>query len=94
MEWRASADAVRSSTSQNWYVYVLKLSNNSFYTGCTSDLEERLTRHQNGYVNSTCSFLPVKLIFYCVFLDKYKAYEFEKYLKSGSGRAFCHKHLI
>ena len=26
--------------------------------------------------------------------DKYKAYEFEKYLKSGSGRAFIKKHFI
>jgi predicted GIY-YIG superfamily endonuclease len=94
MEWRASAEAVRWSSLQNWYVYVLKLSNNSLYTGCTSNLEERLTRHQKGYVNSTCSFLPVQLVFFCVFFDKNKAFIFEKYLKSGSGRAFCHRHLV
>jgi putative endonuclease len=29
------------------------------------------------------------LIWYCAFPDKYKALEFEKYLKSHSGRAFC-----
>ena len=28
-----------------------------------------------------------------VFYDKYKAFEFEKYLKSGSGRAFAKKRL-
>jgi hypothetical protein len=26
--------------------------------------------------------------------DKYKAFSFEKYLKSGSGRAFIRKHLM
>jgi putative endonuclease len=73
---------------------VLKLSNNSFYAGCTSDLEQRIIRHQKGYVYSTKTFLPVKLVFYCVFIDKYKAFNFEKYLKSGSGRAFCTRHLV
>jgi hypothetical protein len=28
------------------------------------------------------------------FQDKYKAFEFEKYLKSGSGIAFRNRHLI
>ncbi|TRZ64951.1 MAG: GIY-YIG nuclease family protein, partial [Spirochaetia bacterium] len=31
---------------------------------------------------------------YITFNDKYKAFEFEKYLKSGSGRAFINKHLL
>ena len=78
MDWRASADASRPSTSQSWYVYVLKLSNNCFYTGCTSDLEERIIRHQKGYVISTRAFLPINLVFNCVFFDKFKAFEFEK----------------
>jgi hypothetical protein len=30
----------------------------------------------------------------CSFSDRYKAYEFEKYLKSGSGRAIAKKHLL
>jgi hypothetical protein len=34
------------------------------------------------------------LVFYCAFADKYRALEFEKYLKSGSGRAFMQKHLF
>jgi putative endonuclease len=32
-------------------------------------------------------------MWYCAFPDKYKALEFEKYLKSGSGRAFAKKRL-
>jgi putative endonuclease len=93
MEWRATADAVRF-TSDQWYVYILKLSNNTYYVGCTSDIKNRLIRHMNGYVDATKYHLPLEIVFYSTFFDKYKAFQFEKYLKSGSGRAFAKKHLI
>ncbi|PKP21679.1 MAG: hypothetical protein CVU05_06250 [Bacteroidetes bacterium HGW-Bacteroidetes-21] len=76
------------------YVYILKCSDNSHYTGCTGNLEERILRHNNGYVKSTKGKLPVELITCITFTDKYKAFFFEKYLKSGSGRAFMNKRLI
>jgi len=57
-------------------------------------MEERLERHQKGQVPATVDRLPVSLEFYFAIDDKYKAFEFEKYLKSGSGRAFISKHLI
>src|ERR1041385_879080 len=75
-------------------VYILKCSDGACYTGCTSDLEERLSRHNAGYIESTRSRLPIVLVFSCSFIDKQKAFEFEKYLKSGSGIAFRNKHLI
>ena len=78
---------------QFWHVYILLCSDNTYYTGCTSDIGERLMRHSKGQVEYTKSRLPVKITFYASFPDKYKAYEFEKYLKSGSGRAFSKKHL-
>ena len=74
-------------------VYLLKCADKKPYTGCTENLEERLERHQRGYIPATEKRRPVKLITYVVFSDKYKAFEFEKYLKSGSGRAFLRKHL-
>ncbi len=77
-----------------YIVYILKCADNKPYTGCTENLEERLERHANGYVPATKDRRPVQLITYVVFNDKYKAFEFEKYLKSGSGRAFINKHLI
>jgi len=77
-----------------WYVYILKCSNGNLYKGCTNNIEERMNRHKNGQVNSTKSLLPVELITFTAFTDKYRAYEFEKYLKSGSGRAFTNKHYI
>ncbi|WP_116525194.1 GIY-YIG nuclease family protein [Seonamhaeicola aphaedonensis] len=64
------------------------------YVGCTSNLESRLKKHSSGQVISTKNRLPVEIITYIVFNDKYKAYNFEKYLKSGSGRAFLKKRFI
>lgn len=46
-----------------------------------------------GQVSATANRLPVELSFYFAIDDKYKAFEFEKYLKSGSGRAFLKKHF-
>jgi len=77
-----------------FYVYVLKCRDEKPYVGCAENLKERLKRHSNGYVPATKNSLPVKLISYTAFLDKYKAFSFEKYLKSGSGRAFLKKRLI
>ncbi|MFA6250805.1 MAG: GIY-YIG nuclease family protein [Candidatus Shapirobacteria bacterium] len=77
-----------------WYVYILKCNNGQIYTGCTSDLKERLERHKNGNVSATKPLLPIKLIWYACFVDKYKAFGFERYLKSGSGKALAQKRLI
>lgn len=67
---------------------------NKPYTGCTEDIDERLYRHNSGHIPATAGRLPVKLVSYTVFVEKYKAFEFEKYLKSGSGRAFVKRHLF
>ena len=77
-----------------WYVYILKCSNNSHYTGCTEDIERRIHDHNSGKVHYTVDKRPVELITFISFRDKYKAFEFEKYLKSGSGRAFMKKRFI
>lgn len=74
------------------YVYSLKCKE-GYYVGCTDDLKDRVCRHQKGYVIATKDRLPVTLEFYIALKDKYRAFEFEKYLKSGSGRAFINKHL-
>lgn len=75
-------------------VYILKCADNHPYTGCTNDLASRIDRHNKGQVPATANRLPIELIISISFQNKYKAYEFEKYLKSGSGRAFTNKHLL
>ena len=76
------------------YVYILLCADGLTYVGCTNDLKERIQRHIKGQVPATVLRLPVLLIFYSAFKDKYKAYDFEKYLKTGSGRVFIKKRLI
>jgi len=76
-----------------YWVYILKCSNNGFYVGCTDNIKERIERHKNGYVNATKYRLPIILYCYFGFKDKYIAFNFEKYLKIGSGRAFAKKHF-
>lgn len=77
-----------------YYVYVLKCSDDRSYIGCTEDLRSRLERHQKGEVPATMKRLPVKLYSYFALPDKITAFNFEKYLKSGSGRAFISKHNL
>ena len=77
-----------------WYVYILECDDEKPYTGCTDDLKDRIRRHQKGYVPATKDRLPIKLISYFAFSNKYTAFNFEKYLKSGSGRAFIKKHKL
>jgi len=77
-----------------YYVYILKLSNNWYYTGYSSNLQKRLKEHQQGRVKATQNHRPVQLLFYCAFISKGKALAFEKYLKTGSGFAFRNKRLV
>ena len=77
-----------------WHVYLLKCIDSTIYSGCTSNLEERLQRHRKGEVSYTSTRLPVEVITYVTFTNKYKAFNFEKYLKSGSGKAFANKRLL
>ena len=77
-----------------WYVYILNCKDNKPYTGCTNDLKDRLQRHKNGHIPATRDRRPVKLDCYFAFQNKYKAYQFERYLKSGSGRVFTKRHFL
>jgi len=61
------------------------------YVGCTSDLRQRLETHNSGGSIHTRKDRPWELIVCLSFKEKHRAYEFEKYLKSHSGRAFAQK---
>ncbi len=77
-----------------YYTYLLKLSNDEYYSGHTSDLKERFIEHSKGKVLATEKFRPLKLVFYAAFIKESLAIKFEKYLKSSSGFAFRNKRLI
>lgn len=76
-------------------VYVLKSDRhvNRFYTGLTSDLLRRLEFHNAGESRHTASGRPWRLVAAIHFVDPSRAAEFERYLKSGSGRAFAVRHF-
>ncbi|WP_044281562.1 GIY-YIG nuclease family protein [Caldithrix abyssi] len=47
------------------YMYILRCSDGSFYTGSTTNLERRLIEHQNGMgANYTKKRLPVELVYF------------------------------
>ncbi|MSR89696.1 hypothetical protein EXS53_02085 [Patescibacteria group bacterium] len=74
------------------YLYSSKSKKN--YYGSTKNLQKRLGLHNAGKVFSTKPYLPWKLIWYGAFIDEKRAKDFERYLKSGSGKAFAYKRLI
>ena len=78
-----------------FYVYILTsiVDPNRHYTGFTEDLGARLKKHNSGAVSFTSKYKPWRLETYVAFTDRKKAIAFEKYLKSGSGRAFAKKRL-
>jgi predicted GIY-YIG superfamily endonuclease len=77
------------------YVYVLKTANDKpqFYVGLTSDVGARLAAHNMGRCPHTASRRPWRLHVLLEFSDEERAVRFERYLKSGSGRAFAKRHF-
>lgn len=77
------------------YVYILQSCNfpDRYYVGITGDLKARLTKHNAGDVSHTSKYAPWSIKTYIAFSDEAQAFAFEKYLKSGSGRAFVKKRL-
>jgi len=78
-----------------FYCYIiLSPDRHLFYVGFTKNLKRRLQQHNNCEVKSTKAYTPWKLAWYGAFQTKTEAEDFEKYLKSGSGRAFAYKRLV
>jgi predicted GIY-YIG superfamily endonuclease len=78
-----------------WYVDIIRSRKfpDQEYTGVTSDLKNRIGEHNAGKSLHTSKFSPWDLVWYSAFPDKFRALEFERYLKSHSGRAFAKKRL-
>jgi predicted GIY-YIG superfamily endonuclease len=77
------------------YVYILQsLSEpDRFYTGLCKDVRSRLDAHNAGQSRHTSKYKPWKLVSCHWFEEPQTAAAFERYLKSGSGRAFAQKRL-
>lgn len=69
-----------------YYVYFLKsLKDRGYYIGQTTDLDDRLRRHNRGSVKSTKNRRPVKLIYYEICRSRNEACKREWFLKHSSG---------
>ena len=78
----------------NFAVYILLCNDDTYYTGFTRNIHKRLKAHNKREVHYTKDKLPVKLIHISYFKDVKTAYNYERYLKSGSGIAFRNKRLV
>lgn len=69
-----------------YYTYIIQsIQHNDVYVGYTTDLKERLKRHNNGLNLSTKSHRPWRVIHYEAYLSDEDAKRREKYLKTSQG---------
>ena len=68
------------------YVYILKCSDNTYYTGITNNPERRLKQHEKGLKKDsyTSSRRPVELVYCELFTDFNLAIAWEKKIKNWS----------
>jgi putative endonuclease len=78
-----------------YYVYILRSESNAAqtYIGSTGNLKNRLAEHNAGKSIHTNKFKPWRVAVYIALPDRAVAEQFERYLKSGPGRAFAKRHL-
>jgi predicted GIY-YIG superfamily endonuclease len=77
------------------YLYILQSLSDTgqYYTGLCADVDTRLAAHNAGQSPHTSKFKPWRVLSSHYFDDPAVAVAFERYLKSGSGRAFAAKRL-
>jgi predicted GIY-YIG superfamily endonuclease len=92
---RSSVGAKADCNKLMMYVYILENIEDTrqFYIGVTRNLGSRLEEHNSGAVSHTAKYRPWRVKNYIAFDNPKKAYSFEQYLKTGSGRAFTKKHF-
>lgn len=76
------------------FVYILESeTGRHFYVWLADDVALRLEKHNRGEVPHTSKYAPWRLRTFVGFAEPEKAVAFERYLKSGSGRAFSTRHF-
>ena len=69
----------------SWFLYILRCKDESLYTGITWDLKRRIREH-NARVKTSLqlSKVPVRLVYWERFIDRYQAAKREKEIKGWS----------
>ena len=69
------------------WVYILRCSDGSYYTGSAVDLEKRIAEHMAGTFNGfTSKRLPVRLVFSCEMPTIHDAFLRERQIKGWTRR--------
>lgn len=73
---------------KNYFVYILKCNDNSFYTGVTNNLEQRIEQHSSGIKKDSYTYKrrPVTLVWNESFNEIGQAILWEKKIKAWSRR--------
>ena len=77
------------------FVYILRSDSDPsrHYVGVTSNIEDRIEWHNFGPSGQTTRHRPWSMIACIELVDERTALRLERYLKSGSGRAFAKRHF-
>ncbi len=77
------------------FVYVLRTVADPprYYVGLSADVPARIDQHNAGICSHTRKHRPWRLHVCIEFPDVDRAAAFERYLKTGSGRAFAKRHF-
>lgn len=90
-EYTLSIDEEQELKKEGVFVYIIKLSNNKYYTGITKNLVVRLLQHTNGLSKSTRQFRPIVLKWITKFSNYKDARWLEKKIKNRGARNYlCH----
>jgi putative endonuclease len=92
--WLASCLRL-TGMDQKRFVYILRsdVDPNRHYVGLTSDVDRRLLWHNTGPSGVTVANRPWRVVVSLEFPTETEAVRFERYLKTGSGRAFAKRHF-
>ncbi len=71
---------------KTYCVYILRCSDDSYYTGVTNNIDRRLAEHFDGHDKKAYTYrrMPLQLVFCEGFISINKAIDFEKQVKGWS----------
>lgn len=88
---RQAGNGRQGTSTIMFYVYVLKLRDDTYYKGQSENVNARLETHVSGEVKSTRNKLPFKVVHVEICESRVEARKIEKFFKSGYGREIIHE---
>jgi predicted GIY-YIG superfamily endonuclease len=80
-----SSETSEKQQRMSFWVYILRCADNSYYTGHTDNLEDRIAKHKAGEIEGyTSTSLPVRVVFLEEFPTREEALACEQQIKGWS----------